>query len=128
MGSDDFTVESLRIYIEALLRAHADLDDNRHREAERGLAVASSALDKRLDSMNAFRDQLNLQQSQYITRAEFELAHTGLIREVEMIRSVSDQSTGRRSVVSERLLPTIAILVSLATTTVFILITVLGGR
>lgn len=55
--------------ITSVLQTNVEL---RFRDAERATALATAALEKRLESMNEFRDQLRDQAAKFITRTEIE--------------------------------------------------------
>lgn len=46
----------------------------------------AKVMEKRLDSMNEFRGVLSEQAAEFLTKTSYELAHSGLVRDVDQIR------------------------------------------
>jgi hypothetical protein len=66
-----WTIESLKKYLEEALRAHATLDSERFVAQEKALSLAHAALERRLESMNEFREQIAQRDALYLTKAEY---------------------------------------------------------
>jgi hypothetical protein len=62
------------------------LMDEKFRARDLALTVAIQSLDKRLDSMNEFRDALRDQTSGFVTRSEYHAAHESLVHITDTIK------------------------------------------
>jgi hypothetical protein len=69
------------------LEAHEKLDTERHLENDRALRKAEIAMDKRLDSLNEFREQLADQQRTFLPRAEYNGRHDQLEARIDDIQT-----------------------------------------
>lgn len=80
-----------------LLSDHAALDLTRHDDAEKALVHADVAMEKRLDSMNEFRNQLKDQAAALLPRKEYESRHNDLARMIQGNTDAINESRGRSS-------------------------------
>jgi len=68
--------------------------------AERALTLATSALDKRLDSMNEIREQLTAQANTFLLRDTFDYKHAILQKQVDYLRLAEAKIQGKASMTS----------------------------
>lgn len=78
MTDIEWTLASLRIYLEALIAAVAAQLSEHKVAADRAVSSALMAMEKRLDGMNAFRQALADQTATFITRTEADAEHRRL--------------------------------------------------
>lgn len=79
----DWTVVSLK-----------DYTDQRFADNERAIDKAAAAVDKRLDGMNEFRDQLRDQASTFLPRTEYQVHHEALMDRVMLLESWRNKTLG----------------------------------
>ena len=60
-------------HVRELLEAHKELDNLRHAGEHTALVVASQDVNRRLDEMNKFREQLNQERAEYVLRREHDV-------------------------------------------------------
>lgn len=75
---------TLREYVETKLAAN-----------QRALDLAHSAMERRLNGMNEFRDTLRDQASRFVTREEVDLRIDRLTEQIREIKSFMDRLTGK---------------------------------
>ena len=66
---------SIEKYVDARLAEQERASDLRHAEMLRALDLARDQVEKRLQTMNAIREQLNEQAKTFLPRDEYELKH-----------------------------------------------------
>lgn len=71
--------------------------DSKIQAIDKATILALSALEKRLESMNEFRDQLKDQASRFITREELNQAVKPLDTNIEMLREAKANFEGKAS-------------------------------
>lgn len=81
---------------------HAKEHDRDHRATEQAITVAVAALDKRLDAMNEFREQLNSQAATFVRRdmldqyrAEQDRKHNEQAEQINDLRRQNATEAGR---------------------------------
>ena len=62
--------------------------------------LATSLLDKRLDTMNEFRQALKDQQATFVSRSEFEILHQRIIEDIRILREAKATTEGKASMAS----------------------------
>ena len=67
------------VYVERLL-------EEKFTARDRALSVALTAMDRRLDGMNEFRDALRDQASRFLPREEYIAAHGAMVRNMDIAR------------------------------------------
>jgi len=67
---------------------------------DRSTNLAADALEKRLESMNEFRNSLKDQQSKFVTREEYALMHERLVEDVKILREAKANFEGKASMAS----------------------------
>lgn len=95
--SDEWTTETLRIHLEGLLNAHAELDQNRHERESEAIKTAADALDKRLDGVNEFRAQLGDQARSFLPRPEYDVQQKALEERMTKLETNSWLSLGQKN-------------------------------
>ncbi len=86
---------SLKEYLEALLHEREKRVDNLERSAEKALAKANEAMEKRLDLLNEFRQQSVDEQRKYVERREFIAFQDTWRQGHEQLKEYVDQARGR---------------------------------
>ena len=71
--------------------------DTRLAALEKATCVASTAMERRLEGMNEFRDTLTDQASRFITRGEMALQLASLSAEIKSLASYRDKMEGKAS-------------------------------
>jgi hypothetical protein len=77
------------------LEAHDRLDLERHLANDQALRKAEIAMDKRLDSLNEFREQLADQQRTFLPRAEYNGRHDQLEQRLDDLQTRMIAMTAR---------------------------------
>lgn len=90
-----WSIEALKEHFENQMNDHADRAIERYNTQLREIVTAQAAMDKRLDSINEFREQLRDQEMTYLTKAEYQSAHKYLMERVETLGHRADKSDGR---------------------------------
>ena len=67
--------------------------DSRINSVEKGIVLAHNAMEKRLDSMNEFREALKDQNSRFITRTEFDL----MLKDIQDLKESRAELSGKAS-------------------------------
>jgi hypothetical protein len=83
-----------QVYVDRRFEDNAKLYDERTKASETALRAATAAMDRRLDAMNEFRDQLRDQASTFVSRIELK----ALDDKIDLIQRSQDQAEGRRTV------------------------------
>jgi hypothetical protein len=83
---DDKNVITLKEYIDTKLEAYTQ-----------AVKIASQNLEKRLDGMNEFREQLRAQASSFITREYYDAKHETLQKQVDELKQNRDILVGKAS-------------------------------
>lgn len=68
--------------------------DRRFTDAETALDKASVAVDRRLEGMNEFREQLTNQATTFLPRNEYQVQHDALIDRVALLESWRNKTLG----------------------------------
>jgi hypothetical protein len=74
-----------------------DYVDTRFEAVCKDIEKSETALNKRLEGMNEFRDTLKDQAGQFLTRAEFDIAHKVLIDDMRECRDFMAKHQGKAS-------------------------------
>jgi hypothetical protein len=98
----DRTVEAERRLTEAefrryavALEAHARTEDLRHAAGDAKIQKAGEVLDYRLEEMNNFREQINLERAEYLRRDLYDREHATLAERVKLLEIVRGEQSGR---------------------------------
>jgi len=105
---DEWTIATLKVYVERILHDHAVLDDTRHQSAQAALSIAvaqakeavlkaEAATEKRLEGLNEFRASLTDNQRTLIPRAEAEIRFAALADRIDVLTRESEERRGQRS-------------------------------
>ena len=78
--------QHLKEYIDLRCVGVEELLDEKIRGIDRATALAAQTMDKRLDSMNEFRDALKDQSGKMLTRDEYLLMHEKIKEDVRFLR------------------------------------------
>ena len=76
---------SLREYIEARLRELKRTIDLKYQTTEKATLLATYALEKRLESMNEFREAMKDQAQKFLTKNEFDIRHRRMEEDIKML-------------------------------------------
>jgi hypothetical protein len=77
---------SLKEYLLELLDERKAEFNTRFESMDRAINVATEALDKRLDSMNEFRNALKDQTATFITKSDYQSKHDELVKQIEDLK------------------------------------------
>jgi hypothetical protein len=72
-------------HLRDLLEAHKELDNLRHAEEQKSLAAAEVNLDRRLDTMNQFREQLTAERGHYVNRELHDKMESTVMSKIDKI-------------------------------------------
>ena len=86
---------SLREYIEARLRELKRTIDLKYQTTEKATLLATYALEKRLESMNEFREAMKDQAQKFLTKNEFDIRHRRMEEEQELVQRGVDPGAQR---------------------------------
>jgi len=103
---------SLRDHVEALIAAQEKLFNTRLEERDKALVATAELMEKRLESMNEFRETIKDQTSRHVTKDE----HGRLITEVQALAVSAAEVRGKasqQSVIVAYIIAIIGIMVSL---------------
>jgi len=90
-----WTVETLRIYLEALIRENEKASIAWQEQAIRSVSKSEESISHRLSSMNEFRGQLNDVLRQMLPRSEFDSQHANLERRLTENAKRTEDLSGR---------------------------------
>lgn len=89
-------------HIRELLSAHEKLDELRHSSEGGALRLATNDMNRRLDEMNKFREQINSERAEYLQRNAYEREHGVLsdrVKDLEIARGENKgEDTGKSAV------------------------------
>lgn len=98
----DRTLEAERRSIEAefrrrdaVMEAYVRAEELRHEAGDAKIQKANEVLDYRLEEMNNFRAQINLERTEYVRREMYDREHAGLGERVKILEIVRGEQTGR---------------------------------
>jgi len=80
---------------DAALSAHARLDDLRHEAGDAKIQKTDTDLERRLEEMNNFRDQINRERTEYLRREMYDREHASLAERVKNLEIVRGEQAGR---------------------------------
>lgn len=83
---ENICYQHLKEYIDLRCVGVEELLDEKIRGIDRATALAAQTMDKRLDSMNEFRDALKDQSGKMLTRDEYLLMHEKIKEDVRFLR------------------------------------------
>jgi hypothetical protein len=106
ISQDEWTLETLRVYLEERINAlHLLLDERAEDQrrameaalasAEKAVGKAELAAEKRFDSVNEFRGQLTDQALTFMTRTEYEAGHQRLQEQVANLADTTNHFATR---------------------------------
>ena len=87
-------------YIDKQVKFIKSLMKSKYQTIEKSTDLATSVLDKRLDSMNEFRQALKDQQSTFVAKSEFDIMHQRIIEDIRMLREGKANLEGKASMTS----------------------------
>ena len=87
-------------YISQQIKAVKALMKSKYQTIEKSTDLATSLLDKRLDTMNEFRQALKDQQATFVSRSEFEILHQRIIEDIRILREAKATTEGKASMAS----------------------------
>ena len=62
---------------------------------------AEKIMDRRLEGMNEFREQMNQQEKNFVTKDTYETAHTNLVEKIGEIKTWQDKAVGGKTGVTD---------------------------
>ena len=80
---------------DAELEAHARMDDLRHEAGDAKILKADLDLERRLEEMNNFRAQINLERVDYLRRDMYDRENAALSDRVKSLEIVRGEQSGR---------------------------------
>jgi|ERR1700687_3681001 len=80
---------------DAALEAHSRMDDLRHAAGDDKVYKANKDLERRLEEMNNFREQINQERAEYLRRDMYDREHTNLAERVKNLEIVRGEQAGR---------------------------------
>jgi len=106
--TSEWTIATLKEYVERILHDHATHDEAQHRAEQAALATASAqakeavlkaeaATEKRLEGLNEFRASLTDNQRTLIPRAEAEIRFAALADRIDVLTRESEERREQRS-------------------------------
>jgi chlorite dismutase len=90
-------VDSLKEHLLALAEAETRRVDQKFSDRDTAVQAALAAADKRLDSMNEFRQSLNDTASRTMTRAEVDARLDGIYRQLDELKEARNRVEGKSS-------------------------------
>jgi len=82
MSEEKWNVTSLKEYFEMQFNLFENNINNRFANSEEAVNKAEHEMNRRLNGMNEFREQLKDQENTYITRTEYNLHHQSMLDKV----------------------------------------------
>ena len=77
------------------LEAHARMDDLRHAAGDAKIQKADLDLERRLEEMNNFRDQINQERGDYLRRDMYDRENAALSDRVKSLEIVRGEQSGK---------------------------------
>lgn len=90
--------QALKLALDGVERtaiAHALAHEREHASTQLAIDKATIAMDRRLDGMNQFRDQLRDQAGQFLHRDTYDQSHTDVLRRIEILERGDSRDLGR---------------------------------
>lgn len=88
---------SLKEFFLTLLEERKQQFNNRFEAMDKAVSTATSSLDKRLDTMNEFRNTLKDQNATFLTKTEYDNRHTELSKQIEDLKLSRAEMAGKAS-------------------------------
>jgi len=88
---------SLRDYFDTRINNLQQNTDLKISNVEKAITIASGLMEKRLESMNEFREQLKDQATHFLSRDEFQIQHDRVIEDIKMLRESRAELQGKAS-------------------------------
>lgn len=83
-----WTVDSLKEHFETRINALEDRLDERHQAQKEAILKSETAAERRFESVNEFRGQLNDQVKTFITRDTYDVGHSALETKVAVVENL----------------------------------------
>jgi len=80
---------------DAALEAHAQMDDLRHASGDAKIQKADLDLERRLEEMNNFREQINQERGDYLRRDMYDRENAALSDRVKSLEIVRGEQSGK---------------------------------
>ena len=87
-------------YIDEQVKFVRSLMKSKYQTIEKSTDLATSVLDKRLDSMNEFRQALKDQQLTFVSKTEYQISHHRVVEDIKMLREAKANLEGKASMTS----------------------------
>jgi len=97
MNEPNGTKVSLKEYFDAALKNQEAKVDMIIKGQELALTLAKSEVDRRLEDMNNFREDMRKMQGQFLTREEYEGKHALIQQQVDDLRIIAAKIEGKAS-------------------------------
>lgn len=90
----------LKEHFNQQLKDFKALEESRFQSLEKAVRLAARQMEKRLDSMNEFREQLKDQSNTFLPRDSFEAKHELIQKQVDELRMIQAEVRGKASQMS----------------------------
>jgi len=94
-GRDTVTDVALKDFLEAQIKALRDYVDLKNIAASRAIDLSHVDLERRLEAMNEFREQLVQERGTYVAEAVYSVKHEELERRLRGLEAISANTAGR---------------------------------
>jgi hypothetical protein len=93
-------LREVRVALDNQIEAVEKLLEARLTAVENATRVAAQEMNRRLESMNEFREQLRVQAGQFLGRDEYHTAHSRIMEDVRFLREARAELEGKASATS----------------------------
>lgn len=80
-----WNVESLKEYVDTVIARHEELNDQKFLMTKEAVAKAEQSNDKRLESMNEFREQLRTQSETFLTKEIYNAEYKFMMSKIDSV-------------------------------------------
>ena len=87
----------LRDYVDEKVRGVYLFSKGKYQTIDKSTKLAADSLEKRLETMNEFREALKDQQTRFVTREEFGLIRDRLSEDIRILREAKANTEGKAS-------------------------------
>lgn len=92
--------DSMESYFEEKFKSLDNSVNLKYSNIEKSTSLAATSIDRRLESMNEFRDSLKDQATKFMTKDEFQILHQRVEEDVRILRESKATLEGRASMTS----------------------------
>jgi len=97
MDNEKWTFPTLKEYFDRLFEEREIRNAQRFASQEEAVKKAEASTEKRLESVNEFRNTLRDQQTSFLPRPEYEAAHKDLVNQITVLNSRMDKKEGEKT-------------------------------